>query len=114
MTDIINELRQELATANERLTQTVSDFRNLAETLRLTTVELESEREAVAALGRSFDAMRTERDAEREARKALEAYVRNSTPDSQEATRMRDAALALVRELPRSISLTPPEWEVLQ
>ena len=41
-----------------------------------------------------------ERDAEREARKALEQYVRSATPDLQEATRMRDSALALAAKLP--------------
>lgn len=41
-----------------------------------------------------------ERDAERAARRALEQYVRSATPDLQEATRMRDAALALADKLP--------------
>lgn len=41
-----------------------------------------------------------ELDAERTARRALEQYVKSSTPDLQEATRMRDAALALAAKLP--------------
>jgi hypothetical protein len=38
--------------------------------------------------------------AEREARRALEQYVRSATPDLQEATRMREAALELAAKLP--------------
>jgi len=85
MTELINDLRAQLAAvtaerdemlrrigANETaqlLTEAVK--KQCEETARL-TAELANEREAVAALGRSFDSMRAERDAERTARKSLQ------------------------------------------
>ena len=54
----------------------------------------------IEAMEKQLAAVTAELDAERTARRALEQYVKSSTPDLQEATRMRDAALALAAELP--------------
>ncbi len=62
-------------------------------------LETKLQKHLSAAQGQIAELAR-QRDAEREARQALEQYVQSATPDLQEATRMREAALELAAKLP--------------
>jgi|LakMenE01Jun11ns_1017448.scaffolds.fasta_scaffold9740659_4 hypothetical protein len=68
--------------------------------LTAVTAEQGVTQEVLRVTKNALERLTAERDAEREARKALEQYVRSATPDLQEATRMRESALALAAKLP--------------